>query len=246
MTITIDHVYERLEEKMLSYRDYADIPVIPEEDWAAFRTVTPSDVLNVSHVNGDMRPFTGDDIYVRDSVLDRLCWAGRELQNIDDRFQLEIVYGFRTLDVQRRLFHEARESLADLYDDDEEALIEAAHRRIAVPDVAGHPTGGAVDVHILCAGEPLDMGTSIWNFSRDAFTFSPFIDRAAWENRQLLRRAMMSAGFAPFDGEWWHFSYGDKEWARYYRRPGALFDQVGCEAVRAGRYAGIVVGRPAS
>lgn len=62
--------------------------------------------------------------------------------------------------------------------------------------------------------------------SRDAFTFSPFVSREAWEARQLLRRAMMSAGFAPFDGEWWHFSYGDKEWARFYRRPGALYDQV--------------------
>jgi D-alanyl-D-alanine dipeptidase len=240
MTITVDQVYERLEEKMLDYRDYTDIPVVPDED-EEFCAVAPSDVLSISHVNGDMRPFTGDDIYVRGSVADRLRWAGQELQNIDDGFQLEIVYGFRTLDVQRRLFQEAKNELAGLYDD-EDALTEAAHRRIAVPDVAGHPTGGAVDVHVLRAGDPIDMGTSIWHFSRDAFTFSPFIGRAAWENRQLLRRAMMSAGFAPFDGEWWHFSYGDKEWARYYRRPGALYDQVGHEALHTGRYAGTTIG----
>ncbi len=98
---------------------------------------------------------------------------------------------------------------------------------IASPDVAGHPTGGAVDVHLNGPdGEPLDFGTRIWDFSRDSYTFSPFISRDAWLNRQMLRAVMMQAGFAPFDGEWWHFSYGDKEWARYYDQPYALFGQV--------------------
>jgi D-alanyl-D-alanine dipeptidase len=70
------------------------------------------------------------------------------------------------------------------------------------------------------------MGTAAMEASRDSFTFSPFVSRQAWDDRQLLRRAMMAAGFAPYDGEWWHFSYGDKEWARFYRKPGALYDQV--------------------
>jgi D-alanyl-D-alanine dipeptidase len=60
----------------------------------------------------------------------------------------------------------------------------------------------------------------------DTFTFSPFISKEAWANRQLLRRVMIQAGFAPFDGEWWHFSYGDKEWARYYDKRAAMYDQL--------------------
>jgi D-alanyl-D-alanine dipeptidase len=92
--------------------------------------------------------------------------------------------------------------------------------------VAGYPTGGAVAVDLLRAGEPVDLGTPVMRADRDSFTFSPFISPPAWEARQLLRRAMMAAGFAPYDGEWWHFSYGDKEWARFYRKPEALYDQV--------------------
>jgi D-alanyl-D-alanine dipeptidase len=34
---------------------------------------------------------------------------------------------------------------------------------------------------------------------------------------------MVAAGFAPFYGEWWHFSYGDREWAAVYGEPAALY-----------------------
>jgi len=97
---------------------------------------------------------------------------------------------------------------------------------IAVPEVAGHPAGAAVDIQMLRAGKPLDFGTAIWEFVPDSYTFSPFVSRGAWTNRLLLRRTMMQAGFAPFDGEWWHFSYGDKEWAKYYDKAAAIYDQV--------------------
>jgi zinc D-Ala-D-Ala dipeptidase len=105
-------------------------------------------------------------------------------------------------------------------------LIAATHRIIALPEVAGHPTGGAVDIQILGSGQPIDMGTKIWEFVPDSFTFSPFIDRSAWSNRQLLRRVMTTAGFAPFDGEWWHFSYGDREWAKHYGEQAAIYEQI--------------------
>jgi hypothetical protein len=45
-------------------------------------------------------------------------------------------------------------------------------------------------------------------------------------NRKMLRDAMMAEGFAPYDGEWWHFCYGDKEWAFYYKKDKALYNQV--------------------
>jgi D-alanyl-D-alanine dipeptidase len=37
---------------------------------------------------------------------------------------------------------------------------------------------------------------------------------------------MTSVGFAPFDGEWWHFSYGDREWAYFYKKKNALYGQI--------------------
>jgi D-alanyl-D-alanine dipeptidase len=43
---------------------------------------------------------------------------------------------------------------------------------------------------------------------------------------------MMQEGFAPFDGEYWHFSYGDKERAYYYCKPYAMYNQVSMNKVK--------------
>jgi D-alanyl-D-alanine dipeptidase len=220
-----DVVYQRLEEKMLKYSDYADVPVVATEEEVLFEALRSQGVLQVRHSDQDMAEFTGDTVYVRRPLVDLLYWAGQGLKNLDRSLTLRVVYGFRGLEVQTKLFETAKATLVQQYSNDDE-LVEATHRRIAVPSVAGRPTGGAVGVDMLRDSEPVDLGTPAMDLSRDSFTFSPFISRTAWENRQLLRRAMMAAGFAPYDGEWWHFSYGDKEWARYHRKAGALYDQV--------------------
>jgi D-alanyl-D-alanine dipeptidase len=220
-----DVVYQLLEEKMLRYADYANVPVVESEEDVLFEAVPQQGVLRVEHADTEMGELTSGLVYVRRPVVDRLYRAGQELKNLDRTLTLRVVHGFRGLELQTKLFEDAKSALAERYPDEAE-LIEVAHRQVAVPSVAGYPTGGAVAVEMLRDEEPVDLGTPVMEASRDAFTFSPFVSREAWENRQLLRRAMMTAGFAPYDGEWWHFSYGDKEWARFYRRPGALYDQV--------------------
>ena len=56
--------------------------------------------------------------------------------------------------------------------------------------------------------------------------FSKNISKIAKNNRMLLRELMLKNEFAPFDGEWWHFSYGDKEWAYYYQKKAAIYTQL--------------------
>jgi D-alanyl-D-alanine dipeptidase len=41
---------------------------------------------------------------------------------------------------------------------------------------------------------------------------------------------MFAAGFVPFWGEWWHFSYGDREGAAFTGRKAALYDAVSLSA----------------
>lgn len=36
---------------------------------------------------------------------------------------------------------------------------------------------------------------------------------------------MLSVGFAPCDNEYWHFSYGDERWARYYNKK-SIYTQI--------------------
>lgn len=39
------------------------------------------------------------------------------------------------------------------------------HLHVTVPDVAGHPTGGAIDLTVADDREPLDMGSAYGDFS---------------------------------------------------------------------------------
>ena len=216
-------VYELLENKMLRYADLAEVPVDPRND----RMVCMADryKLRVNPIDPNMAAFTGDDIYLRQEASVRLGRAANMLLNITDpNLELEIVYGYRALSIQTGLYEKIKAEQADQYEGAE--LMEAVHRMVAVPEVAGHPTGGAVDVQLTQDGKPIDFGSKIWEFAPDSYTFSPFISREAWFNRQLLRRVMMGAGFAPFDGEWWHFSYGDREWAKFYNQPAAIYEQI--------------------
>lgn len=217
-----DAVYRLLEEKMQKYCDYAGVAVQPNHE--IMLSIPESAHLKVRQIDPKMHAHTGDKIFVRQSVLNNLKQAAEILQLQAPELELEVVYGYRSLEVQIELFEEYKLKLSKKFT--ENHLMEAVHRFIAVPDVAGHPTGGAVDVQLLKNGKPLDFGTLIWEFVEDALVFSPFISKEAWENRQLLRHIMLLSGFAPFDGEWWHFSYGDKEWAKYYKKPFAYYEQI--------------------
>jgi len=48
---------------------------------------------------------------------------------------------------------------------DFDLLIELANQCVALPSVAGHPTGGAVDLTIVIDGKEVDMGCPIADFS---------------------------------------------------------------------------------
>ena len=56
--------------------------------------------------------------------------------------------------------------------------------------------------------------------------FAKGLNREQRYNRYLLRSLLLKEGFAPFNGEWWHFSYGDKEWASFYGRKKSLYSSV--------------------
>ncbi|HSX00115.1 MAG TPA: M15 family metallopeptidase [Patescibacteria group bacterium] len=216
------HIYSLLEEKMLSYADYVDMPV-----QASAEPLLPIPIdgfIAARQVDTAMIDYTGESIYLRRGVLERLQCAARMLADYDSTLQLEVVYGYRALSIQTRLFQDTIAKLQSRYTG--EALRAAAHRFVAVPEAAGHPAGAAIDVQLIRNGQPLNFGTAMHEFTADTMTFSPFIDTDAWGNRQLLRQQLLAAGFAPFDGEWWHFSYGDKEWARYYNRGFAHYEQI--------------------
>lgn len=173
------------------------------------------------HNMDTLTPIIGRRMLVRSEVADRLMQASIELSRQDQDLALQVFYAYRPREIQEQLFASACEVVSSKYPDFtpfKQRLF--AHVLAADPEVAGHPTGGAVDLTLFNkkTNRRVDMGVSV---KREAFraagqkiyTFSPEISDAQISNRKALRSLMEMFGFQPFEGEFWHFSYGDREWA---------------------------------
>ncbi|MDO5561591.1 MAG: ATP phosphoribosyltransferase [bacterium] len=227
--------YQELEKTFVTYSDLCTVVDLDKSaDREKFVTLPSSgrELIGRYIFLRDMEN-TITNISVRESVYKKLRFVDRDLKKINPNWQLVVAYGYRSLEIQKKSFSQQKKILQKKYRNTQD-LLEAVHRLIAVPQVAGHPTGGAVDVLIFDQEKKayLDFGTEIGDFeTKDVYTDSPFISQTARKNRQALRQAMLTQGFAPYDGEWWHFSYGDKEWAFFYKKEKYLFDQKSTTAV---------------
>lgn len=160
--------------------------------------------------------------FLRKSVCKRLHDAQRRLNTHKPGWKLHLFDAWRPLAVQQfmvdhtdaRLRREAPE-LTDA------ARLERVLTYWAPPsdDVKRpppHSTGAAVDLTLMDdTGAQLDMGAPF-----DEPTERSWPEHFAKTNvpvhqrRMLLARVMRDAGFVGHRQEWWHFSFGDRAWAR--------------------------------
>ena len=212
---------------ILQYRDLVEIPVRESgEPMMVVQKFAPEILCRYEKM--DMVPYLGNLFVLREGAMQRLKQAAKALRDEHPPFILRLAYAYRHPDVQRAYFEKKKKEIAAKNPSlSNEELVACTHLLVASPDVAGHPTGGAIDVTIMDGEKDLNMGSGIADFSSDKIkTFAEGLTASQRNNRDLLRRMLMDAGFAPFNGEWWHFSYGDREWAAYTRQPEALYDQI--------------------
>jgi D-alanyl-D-alanine dipeptidase len=97
--------------------------------------------------------------------------------------------------------------------------------------VAPHVAGAAVDLTLVDRrGRELDLGTPIDATPEqsegrcyfDAADISP----EARHHRQVLARALRTAGLVNYPTEWWHWSFGDRYWALLTGSRAALYGPV--------------------
>ena len=73
---------------------------------------------------------------------------------------------------------------------------------------------------------PPTDGISVVEAKEIMKTFSENISPQQLANRMFLHDVMLTEGFVPFYGEWWHFMYGDREWAAFTGENSALYAPV--------------------
>lgn len=208
---------------------YDDLVVVPpgssSEELVDVRLY--NDQIIAAYDKYDMDAFTGSIIFVRETVARKLATIQEEL-HASDELTLKIVYGYRSPQIQEAYFSTRKKQLHLEYPAiAEHDLNRLTHDFVAVPDVAGHPTGGAIDITLVNPnGAELDMGNTIADYTDPEIikTFAKVTNEQA-KNRKRLHDLMVKQNFAPFYGEWWHFSYGDREWAAFYNKK-ALYGAV--------------------
>ena len=83
---------------------------------------------------------------------------------------------------------------------------------------SSHSRGSAIDLTLLDmrTGKEVDMGSPFDLFSKVSHPDYRGITEEQYENRMLLRKAMVRNGFVPFDCEWWHFVLRDEPYPDTY------------------------------
>lgn len=166
------------------------------------------------YLNADNKhPSEVEDAYfVRESVANLINKAQNSLPS---GFKIVLRCGYRNQKVQARGYRKGYKELKKKNPHwDEKKLRVEIEKRVDPADVGPHCSGGAIDITIADKqGHQLDMGTKIGDFSKKAYTYTEKITKEQRLNRQILINAMLKINFFDFPTEWWHWSYGEREWA---------------------------------
>ncbi len=166
-----------------------------------------------------------DECFLRKAVYQALQKASERLPC---GYRLRIWDAWRPLELQKELYEVYRQNVIDTFNlsslsENEQNTVISKY--IAIPSEnpdlpPAHTTGGAIDLTLIDEnGNELDLGTGFDDFSEkattDYFEVQEYNGSIIRKNRRILKKAMESAGFTNLPSEWWHYDYGDQNWAKY-------------------------------
>ena len=145
--------------------------------------------------------------YLPCEVAVKLCNAQYFLKQQYPGYSVIVFDAVRPLHIQQKMWDELEMPAAQKVN------------YIANPkELSLHNYGAAVDAGIVSEeGVLLDMGTAFDCFDSLSepkweryFLEKKRLSEAAYNNRMILRGAMLKAGFTPITSEWWHFNATNK------------------------------------
>jgi len=193
--------------------DIVDIPITHENKNEVL--VDSRALINVDESRSQIASRSDYFCFVRESVLQKLNDANCLLPK---GYSLCLKEGYRSKERQEKSFNNVlMEYQKKFVDMSYKEIFKRVSAYIAPIEVAGHPTGGAVDVVLQKDGKEVWMGTQFNDEPAETenrtYLNSVLIDQEAKVNREILVHAMQKSGFTNYPAEWWHWSYGDKYWA---------------------------------
>jgi zinc D-Ala-D-Ala dipeptidase len=169
--------------------------------------------------------------YLRQGVVESSIAAQKHLQQNYPDWQILIFDAYRPVEVQQFMVDYTFTEIAKaqgckfpVSEDQRQIILEHVYQFWAVPSLdratpPPHSTGAALDITLVDRNrQQIDMGSPIDEISArsypDYFANSKEPQEQEYHHRrQILKHAMLAAGFQQHPNEWWHFSSGDQMWA---------------------------------
>lgn len=214
--------------KKWDWRKIQEIPLSPLKEALVPVSLIPEKIIArpeyfIQGLSGSL-----PDCFVRERVLSLLVKASRSLPG---GCRFVIFDGWRSRSLQSSLFRSLKEELQREEPQlRSEELNERTCQYVALPSrnskaPSPHSTGGAVDISIagpegvlLHMGTPFDAtsiisGTRYFEKKLEVEGELKEQESKALINRRMLYHVMTHAGFTNYPEEWWHFDYGNQNWA---------------------------------
>ena len=166
---------------------------------------------------------------IRKYIYDLLLKASKELPK---GYQFIIYEAYRPMSAQIKLWEgvvsQKKKEYPDM-DPNSEEFIALCNIFAANPyrQGSGHQSGAAVDISVVDAdGKEIDMGGFVRGFNDTADFDCPTISETAKKNRLLLKETLSKVGMLNYPAEWWHYSFGDRLWAKLTGSTLAIFKKL--------------------
>jgi len=91
---------------------------------------------------------------------------------------------------------------------------------------SGHLTGGAIDLRLLKNGRKIPMRLRELSYSQNALSNQPKLPLYLQRNREIMFGALSKVGLSNYPKEFWHWSYGDIQWAQRTGQKRAIYRTI--------------------
>jgi len=91
---------------------------------------------------------------------------------------------------------------------------------------SGHMTGGAVDIRLIKNGKKVPMKSRKLTYQENALFAQSKLPSYIKKNREIMFRALLKAGLSNYHKEYWHWSYGDIQWAQRNKKKVAIYGVI--------------------
>lgn len=166
-------------------------------------------------------------IYLRKSVAEMVCRARSYLPH---KMSFIIRDGWRPKYVQAEIFQWFINRFKKKYPNwPEKKIIQEVKNYVAPSEgsyVSGHMTGAAVDLRLLKNGKRVPMRSSKLNYQENACSLQLKLPLYIQKNREIMFKALKKAGLSNYPKEYWHWSYGDVQWAKRNKKKIAIYGPI--------------------